>query len=162
MATHDEGDGGLWTRPKSTLVVDNGKSARTPDAVDGGGAAVDDLIPLPQPGDAYKAHSRADNKALLTLTFLLKDSAEEGFSYADLRRIRLLPSGRPGVGPLLVLRFIEAVIVEVRIEGLRLDAMRDYIRYHRIAWLRELPPGKMLADKTAAVVTGITIAEVEG
>jgi hypothetical protein len=95
-------------------------------------------------------------------TFLLKDSAEEGFSYSDLRRIRLLPAGKPGLGPVLVLLFVEAAVTEVRIEGRRLDTMRDYIRYHRIAWVRELPPGTMLADKVAAVITGITIREVKG
>jgi hypothetical protein len=151
-------------RPKSTLLTGTGKGpARPPEAEEYAGAglpAVDDLIPLPQPGDPYKAHARPDNKPLLTLTFLCKDSAEEGFAYSDLRRIRLLP-GKPGGGPVLVLRFTEAAIVEVRIEGLRLDAMRGYIRYHRIAWVRELPPGKMIADKTAAVVTSISITQVE-
>ena len=161
MATHDDGNNIMVMRPKSTLMADLGKAARPPAGDAEGLPAAEDLIPLPQPGDPYKAHSRPDNKPLLTLTFLCQDSAEEGFAYADLRRIRLLP-GKPGQGPVLVLRFsTEAGIVEVRIEGRRHDAMRDYIRYHRIGWIRELPPGTMLADKTEAVVTGIDIKQVE-
>ena len=165
MATRDSGDNVTFMRPKSTLLTGTGKGpARPPEAEEYAGAglpAVDDLIPLPQPGDPYKAHARPDNKPLLTLTFLCKDSVEEGFAYSDLRRIRLLP-GKPGQGPVLVLRFsTEAGIVEVRIEGLRHDAMRDYIRYHRIAWIRELPPGKPVMDNTAAVVTSISITQVE-
>lgn len=168
MATHDEHDTVVRIRPKSSLIAEIGKAAATrqpvPDAVDDAEAATparDDLIPLPQPGDGYKAHARPDNKALLTLRFLLKDSAVEGFSYSDLRRIRLLPSDKPGGGPVLVLRFVEAVIVEVRIEGRHLEAMHNYLGYHRIAWVRELPPGKMLGDGMAAAVTGISIRQVE-
>ena len=163
MAIHDERDNVSFMRPKSTLPIAAGRApARPPEAAEDAGAAlpaVDDLIPLPQPGDPYKAHSRPDNKPLLTLRFLLKDSSVEGFAYSDLRRIRLLP-GKPGGGPVLVLRFVEAVVTDVRIEGLRLDAMHDYLGYHRLAWIRELPPGKMIADKTAAAVTGITIDEM--
>jgi hypothetical protein len=169
MASRGDGDNGdtvvPLTRRSSLLPPDKGK-AEPPEAAAAGDAgaalpAEDDLIAGPQPGDPYLAHSRSGNKPLLTLRFFLKDSAEEGFSYSDLRRIRLLPSGKPGVGPVLLLRFVEAVIVEVRIEGLRMDAMPDYLAYHRIAWVREMPRGTMLADKTAAVVTGITITEVE-
>ena len=98
---------------------------------------------------------------MLTLRFLLHNSTVEGFAYSDLRRIRMLPADQPGGCPVLVLRFVEAVIVEVRIEGRHLDKLHDYLGYHRIAWVRELPPGKMLADKIAAVITGITIRQVE-
>ncbi len=161
MATHDDHDTVVRMRPKSTLIPDFAKSARQPEAADDAGAATpagDDLIPLPGPGDAYKAHARPDNKALLTLRFLLRNSAVEGFSYSDLRRIRLLPSDKPGGGPVLVLRFIDE---EVRIEGRHLDAMHNYLGYHRIAWVRELPPGKMLGEGMAAAVTGISIRQVE-
>jgi hypothetical protein len=171
MATHDD-DHVVRLRPKSgllpksSLLPPGGKAAGQPlpDATEDDGAAspaMDGLIPLPGPGDPYKAHARPDNKALLTLTFLCQNSAEEGFAYADLRRIRLLPADKPGGGPVLVLLFTEAAVTEVRIVGRRLDTMRDYIRYHRVAWLRELPPGKMLADRNAAVITGITINQVE-
>ena len=49
-----------------------------------------------------------------------------------------------------------------RMELRGMDALQDYLAYHRIAWVRELPPGTMLADKLAGAVTGIAIAEVKG
>jgi hypothetical protein len=156
MASHDDDKNVLPLRRVSSLIPPDG---RKPDAAaDVLEAAEDDLIALPQPGDPYKAHSRTDNKPLLMLRFVLTDSTVEVFSYADLRRIRLVPGGKPGEGPVLVMLFVEA---DVRVEGRRLDAMLDYLAYHRIAWVRELPPGKMLADKTAAVITRIVITELE-
>jgi hypothetical protein len=151
-------------RPRSPLIDLKPAAARGPDPAANGppeATAGDDLAPLPQPGDPYKAYSRPDNKALLTLTFLLRDSAEESFAYSDLRRIRLLP-GKPGGGPVLVLRFVEAEVTDVRLEGGHLDTMRNHIRYHRISWVRELPPGAMLVDKSAAVITGIIITTPDG
>lgn len=166
MAIHDDHDNVVRMRPKSTLIDESKAAARQPvaDLVDGTGAAspaMDDLTSLPGPGDAYKAHARPDNKALLMLRFLLKDSTVEGFAYSDLRRIRLLPADKAGGGPMLVLLFVEAVISEVLIEGRHLDTLHNYLGYHRIAWVRELPQGKMLADKVAAVITGITVRQVE-
>jgi hypothetical protein len=168
MATRGDDDTVVRMRPQSTLLVNKAPARQpVPEAEEEAGAsspALDDLIPLPGPGDPYKAHARPDNKALLTITFLCKDGAEKGFAYSDLRRIDLLPSGKPGGLPVLVLLFVEAVVTEVRVEarGGRLDTMRNYIRHHRIAWLRELPPGMMLADKSAAVITGFIISTVEG
>jgi hypothetical protein len=155
----------LRPRPRSTLLDLKAPAARLPEAADMPPdiPAIDEMVPLPQPGDPYKAYSRPDNKALLTLTFLCKDSAEEGFAYSDLRRIRFLPAEKPGLGRVLVLLFVEAAVTEVRIEGRgkQLAAMRDYIRYHRIAWLRELPPGMMQQDKDATVISTITLRTVE-
>jgi hypothetical protein len=167
MASRGDGDDTVvpLTRRSSLLPPDkgkpDGKAEPEPEEAgqaDGMAAALDDFIPGPEPGDPYKAHSRANNKPLLMIRFFLKDSAEEWFSYSDLRRVRVLPGKKAGEPPSLLLRFIEE---EVRIDGLRFDAMRDSLAYHRIAWVRELPPGTMLADKTAAVVTRVTITEVE-
>ena len=75
----------------------------------------DDPLPLPQ--EAYKAHSRAANKPQPTLYFVTRGHAFEGFSYACLERIRLLPPKHPGGGLLLVLRFSGSVVTEVTVEG---------------------------------------------
>ena len=123
---------------------------------------MDDLASLPQPGDPYQAYARPENKSLLMLRFLLRDTSVEGFAYSDLRRTRMLPGDKPEDGPVLVLRFVEAVITEVRIEGRHLDLLADMLAYHRVAWLRELPPGKMHHEKNAAILTRITLTTLEG
>jgi hypothetical protein len=150
-------------RPQSTLLTAvKPAAARGPDAardIPPEIPALDDLVPLPQPGDAYKAYARPDNKALLTLRFLLPDASVEGFAYSDLRHTRMQPGDDPGKGPVLVLRFVEAVITEVRIEGRHLDVMADLIAYHRVAWMRALPPGKMHHEKNAAVITRMTLTQ---
>jgi hypothetical protein len=166
MATNDDTLPRERVRPKSTLL-DFGKQAVAlasdpAEDVPPGIPAIDDLAPLPQPGDPYKAYSRPDNKALLMLRFLLRDGSVEGFAYSDLRHTRMQTGDDPGGGPVLVLRFVEAVITEVRIEGRHLDVLADLLAYHRVAWLRELPPGKMLHEKNAAVLTRIAVRILEG
>jgi hypothetical protein len=165
MATNDDTLLRERVRPKSTLL-DFGKPAvtRGPDAAAEAPPdilAIDDLAPLPQPGDAYKAYARPDNKSLLMLRFLLRDAAVDGFAYSDLRHTRMQPGDDPGGGPVLVLRFVEAVVTEVRIEGRHLEVLSDLLAYHRVAWLREMPPGKMHHEKNAAVITRITIRVLE-
>ncbi len=153
-------------RPKSTLLpAVKPAAARAPDApveLPAGIPALDDLIPLPQPGDAYKAYARPDNKALLMLRFVLRDASVEGFAYSDMRRCRMVADDDPGSGPVLVLKFLEAIITEVRIEGRHLEALANMLAYHRVAWLRELPPGKMHHEKNVPVITRITLTQVEG
>src|SRR5438046_978011 len=56
----------------------------------------DDSLPWPQ--EAYKAHGRAANKPQATLFFVTRGHVFEGFSYACLERIRLLPPENPGGG----------------------------------------------------------------
>jgi hypothetical protein len=153
-------------RPRSTLLDLKPVAVRKPEPDAPGGLApdlpaMDDLVPLPQPGDAYKAYARPENKSLLMVRFLLRDASVEGFAYSDLRHTRMGPGDDPGGGPVLVLRFVEAVITEVRIEGRHLDVLADLLAYHRVAWLRELPPGKMSHEKNVAVITRITIAALE-
>jgi hypothetical protein len=113
--------------------------------------------PLPKPGDRYQASARTANKPLLTLFFLLADQSEEGFSYADLRRVRIVAADKPGDGPVLVLKFVEALTTEVRITGRNLKDLPNLIGGHRIAWLREWPPKKDYIDPRATVITGIRI-----
>lgn len=115
------------------------------------------LSPLPHPGDPYQAHSRADRKPLPTLRFVLRDGSFEGFAYGDMRRFRMMPSADPGSGPVIVLVFVEEERTEVRIEGRNLDKLFDLIGYHKISWVRELPPKLGFIDANEAVVTRITI-----
>jgi hypothetical protein len=163
MASHDDDHTVVTLRPKFPKAADIGTPGRKEPEVPTADRlrAADDLLPLPQPGDPYKAHARPDNKPLLMLSFLLSDGAVEDFSYSDLRRIRLLPADRPGGGLVMVLRFVEAAVVEVRIEARRFDAMHNYIKHHRVAWVRELPTGMPMADTLAAVVTAITITQLD-
>jgi hypothetical protein len=150
------------TRPKSTLPTALKPAPVTPqDEAPAALPPLDDLIPLPSPGEPYKAYARPDNKALLMLRFVLGDGSVAGFAYSDLRQIRILP-GAVGQGPVLMLRFVEAVITEVRVEGRLMDAPADLLAYHRVGWLRELPPGKMHPDKHATVFTRFTFTMVEG
>ena len=59
--------------------------------------------------------------------FVDKDCWCEGFAYSDLRRVRwALPVGE-GSGPALELRFVEAVITDVRIEGRNLEDIHYWI-----------------------------------
>ncbi len=37
----------------------------------------------------------------------------------------------------------------------------DMLAYHRVGWLRELPPGKMHHEKNAAVITRISLRVLE-
>jgi hypothetical protein len=117
---------------------------------------------LPLPGSDYQACSRVANKPLLTLHFLRADQTQEGFSYADLRRLSLGPAADPGSGPELVLRFVEAEITEVRLSGRRLDHLYELIGRHMVGWVRQLPPKwDFHKDSKAMVITGIVISTLD-
>ena len=137
----------------------DGVSEESPAA---GAAAQDDLIPLPLPSADYQAYARATNKPALTLHFLLADATREGFSSVDLRRVRFLAADKPGGGPRVVLRFVEAVVTEVTIEGRNLDTLYDYIGQHRVTWIRELPPRRDFVEAKATVITRVTIQTLDG
>jgi hypothetical protein len=120
--------------------------------------------PLPRPGDAYRAHSRFMNRLSTEqrlILFVLKDFTVEGFSYADLRRLRWLHSKEPGQGPMLVLKFVEAVVTEVTITGQNLEDVRHWIAQGTMPWLWEQPDGFKTRDDTATVITSITIEVCE-
>src|SRR5438270_13726862 len=70
--------------------------------------------PLARPGEAYRVHGRHGNKPDLTLHFVTKEFGYEGFSYANLDRVRLVPGKKPGSGPVMILRFGDT---EVTLEG---------------------------------------------
>ena len=114
------------------------------------------LDPLPLASDAYKASSRAANKPLLTVYFVLKDSSVRGFSYETFDSIDRLPSATPGGGPAVVVRFAGLTPSEVRLEGRDLGTLFDQIGQHRILWIRERGQ-RDFREESGTVVTGITI-----
>ena len=120
--------------------------------------------PLPRPGDAYRAHARFLNRLVSDpklIHFVAKDYTCAGYSYADLRRVNWLPAGEPGGGPVLVLRFVEAVITEVRLTGRNLDDLHYWISEGCMPWVWERPDGFRSRDDAATVITGIAFNEVE-
>jgi hypothetical protein len=120
--------------------------------------------PLPKPGDPYRACARFLNRLSTeqrVIHFVMQDFACEGFSYHDLRRVRLLPGDAAGSGPVLVLRFVEAVISEVRIEGRNLDDMHYWISEGCMPWVWEQPKGFTVRNDAATVITRITLTETE-
>jgi hypothetical protein len=116
--------------------------------------------PLPRRGDPYRAHARFLGQLNLQprlIHFVLGDFVREGFAYGDLRRLRHLPSPDPGQGPVILMRFVEAEITDVLIEGRLLDDVYHWIGECAMPWLWEQPPGFKTADEGAAVITRITI-----
>lgn len=125
------------------------------------GPAVERTDPLPRPGEPYRMHARHGNKPELTLHFVLKDFAYEGFSYADCERVRLVPGDKPGSGPVLLLRFNGSVVTDVRIEGRHLHSLYHWIGLHQVAWVWEYPGKAEFADEAEPIIRKITIEEPE-
>jgi hypothetical protein len=120
--------------------------------------------PLPQPGDAYRPHARFLNRLSTDqrlIHFVDKDCFCEGLCYSDLRRVRWQRGADPGGGPVLMLRFVEAMIVEVRIEGRNLKDIHHWISEGCMPWIWEQPSGFKSKDDHAVVVTRIEIKELE-
>ncbi len=125
--------------------------------VEGEPASGEAIIPLPQPGDPYDtAHARSSNKPLPTLRFIKGDGIK-GLPYANLDSIDWEPAEKPGHGPTIVVRFAGIVAREARISGRNLLQLFDLLSYHRVAWVRELPPGRDFKDGKATVITDITV-----
>jgi hypothetical protein len=164
MATDDSF---LRARPKSTLLPDFGK-ARTVEPEpepDGQQTPAKKSDPLPQPGDPYRAHARFLNRLVADtplIYFVLGDFSHEGFRYSDLRRLRWKAASKPGQGPSLLLRFVEAEITDVEIEGIRLIDVEHWIGLGVMPWVWEKPPGFKVHESNAAVITRITIGEAKG
>ncbi len=118
------------------------------------------LIPLPPPGASYDtAYARPHNKPLATLRFI-KGEGIRGFPYANLDSIDWLPSEKPGGGPSIVIRFSGLVPREATISGRNMRTLFDLLSYHRVAWVRELPPGRDFRDGQATVITDITVKRI--
>ena len=102
---------------------------------------------IPQPGDDYTAIARPGNKPEPMLCFILRDQSLEIFSYGNLTRVR---QRFVGAGQLVTLRFVEAVITEVQVEGLGLHDLAPHLRQHRIPWIRASPPGATSSRPTGS------------
>jgi hypothetical protein len=160
-----DADGLTRTRPKTPSEIlsrlrDNppGQDALQEPASDPGDTAL--LDPLPKASDAYLAHARASNKPQLSLFVMLKDGSFDGFSYANLERIRLQPAADAGGGNELVLRFNGSTVTEVRLAGRNLGLLHAYLGQHRTAWVRVLPPERDFQEKGVAVITGIALKDL--
>jgi hypothetical protein len=146
-------------RTRIQEAVEPAQKPETPAAgLDG---ALDKVDPLPRPGDPYKVAGRHGNKPDLTIHFVLKDYSYEGFSYADFERVRLLPSKKPGSGPVLIVRFSGSVVTEVTIEGRHLHSLYNSIGLHRLPWVWEHPSPADFTDEKAAVISKITIDGID-
>jgi hypothetical protein len=120
--------------------------------------------PLPKPGERYRPYAAFLNRLSSDpefIHFVHNGFTYDGYSYHDLRRVRLVPSKVPGEGPLLVLRFIEAVVTEVTIAGRNLDDLYYYIYEKMMPWVWEQPQGFKAADDRATVITSINFNELE-
>jgi hypothetical protein len=56
---------------------------------------------------------------------------------------------------------VVAVTTEVRIEEMLLETLHNYLGHHRIAWVLEMPSGKVFNANHAAIITAITIERIE-
>ena len=126
-------------------------------------AAPDDVPgpeePTPNAGDPYKAHARQSTRAIPTLFVVRADGSTRGFPYGDLYGPDLLPGDDAGKGPAIVMRF--ARYERVTLAGRNLGTIHAYIGSHRMPWVRELPRGRMPAERDAPVITGVTIEEID-
>ena len=117
--------------------------------------AIEGLLALPRIGDPYQAYAPLVGHMLPTLWLLPGDGTRRAFPY----------SGRVGgpdlvespAGMAIVLRFADVAPREVVLAGRHLDELLLYLGYHAVAWVRALPPGKMIPDRAMPVVTGIAI-----
>ena len=157
----------LRNRPKSTLLAGLGKTV--PPRQPAGGfdgenepelSATDDFALLPPPGSAYDAaHSRASNKPLPTLRFIIGDTIR-GLPYASLESVDWLVPDKPGASPAIVIRFTGLIPREAVITGRNLLKLYDLLSYHRVSWVRELPKGKDFLNASAMVITGIAVNRI--
>jgi hypothetical protein len=86
-------------KPRSTLLEDMARAtaARSPEtSPDDGNDGPERSDPLPRPGDPYLAHARRAAKPQMMLFFVQKDYLPNGYSYANLERVRLEAADRSG------------------------------------------------------------------
>jgi hypothetical protein len=160
-------DSFLRTRPKSTLPSGPATAALARQTVvELHGEAephlptMDDFPLLPQFGSPYDAaYSRAENKPMATLRFIIGDSIR-GFPYSNYDSIDWQAPDKPGASPSIVIRFTGLIAREAIIAGRHLLKLYDLLSHHRVAWVRELPKGKDFMDAKATVITSITINRI--
>lgn len=159
------GDSMARSRPFSPSSIrasmEQGQAAGQAAKPEHDGQAVERSDPLPRPGEPYRMHARHGNKPEMTLHFVLKDFSYEGFSYADIERVRLVPGDKPGSGPVLIVRFSGSEVTEVRIEGRHLHSLYHWIGLHGVSWLWEHPGPADFMDEALPVIKKITFQPVE-
>lgn len=154
-------------RPRSVspssirALLEKGPAAGEAQTPESDGPVVERSDPLPRPGEPYRVHARHGNKPELTLHFVTRDFSYEGFSYADLERVRLVPGETPGGGPVLIVRFVGSVVTDVRIEGRHLHALYHWIGLHGVSWAWEHPGPAEFADEAEPVIRKITFQEAQ-
>ena len=143
-------------------MLDKGQTAANDvEKPDDDGPLIEKADPLPRPGDSYRVHSRHGNKPEMTLHFISKDFAYEGFSYGDFERVRLVPGDKPGSGPVLILRFNGSEITDVRIEGRHLHSLYHWTGLHQVSWIWEHPGTAEFADDATPIIKKISFNIVE-
>jgi hypothetical protein len=110
---------------------------------------------LPRPGDPYRAYGREAGQMLPTLFLLLADGTRRGFPYAGLVGGPDLVEASSGL--VIILRFSDVVPMEVTLSGRNLEELYEALGYHEVAWVRALPPGKMISDRALPVVSSIAV-----
>jgi hypothetical protein len=111
---------------------------------------------IPRRGDPYdKAYGRPASRMLPTLCFVLADGNGRAFEYGG----RL---GGPDwletpKGLVIVQRFRDAVPMETVLAGDNLDELYELLFYRKVPWVRALPPGKVIHNRTMPVITAIII-----
>jgi hypothetical protein len=116
MATNDDPLPRPRVQPKLTLVEMKPATARhtvleTREDTGSESSAAKDFASLPQPGSPYDAaHSRADNKPVPTLRFVMGDTIR-GFPYANYDSIDWLVPDKPGASPAIVIRFTDRCVL---------------------------------------------------
>jgi hypothetical protein len=123
---------------------------------------LDQLSPLPSPGDPYKAFSRPAGRAVPSLFLLKADGTTWGYPYAcRVEGPHLVPAKDAAGNLVVVLRFSGLTGIEVTLTGRRLETMVNYLGHHRLTWIREQAKGKFEGHGSDPVVTGITIKELK-
>jgi hypothetical protein len=134
--------------------------APSPEAnADGEVLSFEKLARLPQAADPYEAHARPVPQFLPMLLLIDRHGMKHAISYHDLRIIDSLPAKRPGHGPGLLLRC--PGLRDAELEGMNLDNLLGLLYLHRVAWIRELPPGGTVKEENAIVITRMTITDAK-
>ena len=124
--------------------------------------SLDRLMPLPRPGDPYKAYARPANAPLPTLCLLKSDGTVWSYPYScRVEGPHLVPAKDSAKNLVLVLRFSGIVATEITLAGRKLEQLTLYLGHHRVGWVREMAKGKLGQDDGGPVITGIAIKELE-
>jgi hypothetical protein len=88
---------------------------------------------LPEPGEAYQAYARANNKPVYSLHCVLGKEGVRTFQYIHLDSSSSFET--VSKGQLITLRFSGSRLWEVKILGRNLWRLYDYLHQHRMPWI---------------------------